>query len=151
MYLPAEPCNLRAYLAQHQHEPVGTDMRLGKRYHMRIYAEINHVAQDGLRKNIAAAGIELAVTECTGPAFAEQHVGMLVEFSFGEEPADVAEALLYGFALLVQVYGKSATQQVEGCPQPCGARPDYVHVTCHRYTASKRVAFEGFAFPRSFD
>ena len=146
MYLPAEACNLCANLAQHQHEPVGTDMRFGEGHDVFIHAEFHHVAQDGFREDIATAGIELAVTECTGPAFAEQHVGMLVEFPFGEEPADVAETLFYGFALLVQVYGKSATQQVEGCPQPCGARSDNIHVTCHRNTACKRVAFESFAF-----
>ena len=113
--------------------------------------EFHHVAQDCLGVNIAAAGIELAVTECAGPAFAEQYVGMLVEDPVGEEPADVAEPLFYGFALLVQIYGKSATQQVEGCPQPCGARPDDVHVRCHCDAPCQRIAFQGFAFPLGLD
>ena len=40
--------NFCADLAQHQNEPVGADMRFRERYHVRVHAEIYHVAQDRL-------------------------------------------------------------------------------------------------------
>ena len=123
-------------------------MRFREGHDALVDAEVHHVLQDGFAEDVPAAGIELSIAECAGPAFAEQHVGMFVEFSFGEEPADVAETLLDGFSLLVQIYGKSATQQVEGCPQPCGARAYHVHMACHRDAGGEFVVVKRFPFPR---
>ena len=71
MDMPTEADNLGADLTQHEYELVCADVRLCKRDDAFVNAKVYHVLEHGFAEQVATAGVELAIAECTSSTFAK--------------------------------------------------------------------------------
>ena len=91
-------------------DEIGAMSRAVKALRENVHEMVSKVVDSA--EQVAAARVELTVTECTCTAFAKKHVAERVELAIDKESADVAEPFFDLFTLFVYINGETLAQKV---------------------------------------